>query len=277
MTRILTLTALFAAAVPALDAQQMLLRMTPAEGSVVRYKADAKVWVVSVAIPTPDPSQPMMSMVGYITQTVDAVGGDTVHITAMVDSANIGLPAAMGAAGMPDLSGMRMSMTLDTRGRILQSGVDPNTLPAQLRGAESMLQQNFGGVSLNLPEGPISPGDTWTFDHNDEIANFGGTLDMETHTEYRLESIDGSGGNRVAIISASGTVSQQTQQDGDTPPMMNISLNGSMTGEFVIDLGRGIIVSATNNTNLEGELTMAQAGQSFPMQVTSEILLTLMD
>jgi hypothetical protein len=255
-------------------AQTVLLRLSPSDGLVSEYLVTSSFWLVSDIIPQANSDAPFMHQEGRVIQTVNASDGNSITIRTVVESSNIRLSGALGVAP-PDITGMAVSVTMDTRGQVLNSAVDPATVPPSLRGFEEQVRQLVAGMSVNLPEEPIAVGSSWSSTLDETVSGPVGPMVAHNVGRYTLRSIDQIGGRRVATIVLEGTLSQRTDRESGPPALMSVDLTGTATGEFQIDLDLGRIVKLVNSSNLEGELFMGTSENGMPILITSETKLEL--
>ena len=200
--------------------QATTLRLMPAEGQVSQYVIEAETSVAGSV---------MSTQKIYRTETVASVAGDVIEIQAVVDSFTA--TEAMPGMGGPDLSGMSFTFGVDARYRV--SGLtDAGTLsPEAEAGVSAMLGSSF----FELPEGEVSPGDSWSGQVTTEIpAAGGGTLTTETEMTYTLVSVVGD----LAEISLEGTLSMSGNAGG-----MQMDGTGGVSGTAVFDAGRSRLQS----------------------------------
>ena len=200
--------------------QVTTLRLMPAEGQVSRYVIEAETSVAGSV---------MATQKIYRTETVSSVAGDVIEIRAVVDSSTS--TEAMPGMGGPDLSGMSYTFGVDTRHRV--SGLtDAGTLsPDEQAAVNAMLGSSF----FELPEGEVSPGDSWSGQVTTELPAAGGAvLTMETAITYTLVSVEGD----LAEISLEGTLTMSGNAGG-----MPMDGTGEVGGTAVFDAGRSRLQS----------------------------------
>ncbi|MDE2944766.1 MAG: DUF6263 family protein [Gemmatimonadota bacterium] len=155
----------------------------------------------------------------------------------MIDSSAV--TEAMPGASGPDLSGMSYTFGMDPRARV--TGLtDAGTLTADAEVAISaLLRSSF----FELPEGEVSPGDSWSGQVTTEIpAGMGGTMTMETDVTYTLANLDGD----LAEISLDGTVTMSGSAGG-----MTMDGTGSVSGTATFDTGRSRLDSHDSVLNVD--------------------------
>lgn len=228
------------------QAQSVLLRLDPEQGQVSRYAMDMETHMES---PMMSSDQPFMVAQIYTTQTVTAVEGDVITYTMTTDSTHFETPAMpMMQQNMPDMAGETQTMKMDTRGRVVE--VNNEDLPPE---AQQMLNQMGSGFGMQLPEGEVSPGDTWT-------ARFemggpgmpGADVEMLIEVTYTLVSVSSG----LATIAFEGPVSISGGQGGQ-----GMDASGTMSGTLVFDVDAGRM----NSTETEMQMQMNAGGMNMSM------------
>ncbi len=251
--------------VVAVKGQTVSLRLEPEQGMVSRYRADVKFWVVSAMLPQADPSQPIVSQSGVLTQTVTEVSGDLATIRTVLDSSRFSLPPGLGMAA-PNLTGLTLFLTVDSRGRVVDSRLDDATVPPTAAGFKDQVGQMLEGLSLNFPVEPLAVGESWTSSVNETVAGPVGPMVSSNEARYTLISVNAE---RIAVIGVAGTVSQRSDTESGAPVMVALDISGTLTGEFVVDLDSGRLIRLSNSTQLEGEVRMGNSANGTPIVLTS--------
>ncbi len=256
--------------------ETFLLRMAPPAGQVSKYETEVNIWMVSVILPIEiDPTTPMMRHELHTTSEVKDVVDEIRHVTLTIDSSRADSPAMPGVAGvLPNLSGIVQVMKIDTRGQVLESEMIDSTIPRGLRGSLDQVDRLSGAAtSLNLPENPVAVGDTWEVRDEVPIESPAGRVVTTTTRQYKLDAIEVRDGFRHALLSIDGTIAQETEDDPDTPAMMQLSMTGTVSSTIDLDLDAGRIVNMTNRVSMEGEMTIG--GQSNQMMTTTVVEMNL--
>jgi hypothetical protein len=245
---------LLVAAAAHANAQAVQLRFTPPVGQVTHYRTVSRMW------PSGDTTTAPMLSTLYTTRTIVAMDGANYVVRTVMDSTVTVIPGA--GAGQPGMGGdmmrgMTITQHMDPRGRVLSSEVTP---PAGLPPMVANMMQRNSSTNDNrsmtvMPEGPISPGYTWT---DSMVASASGGRGRPTPAvftvTYRFERIARVGGARVAIISMNGT-----QRGG---------LTGALTGDMALDLAAGRVAHSTSGMTMQSQ----ERGTTVRMRSTMEIL-----
>ena len=235
-------------------AQAVQLRFTPSVGQVTRYRTVNQVWA------TGDTSVAPMSSTLYTTRTIMAMDGPNYVVRTVMDSTVTAMPAGGAGrtgAGTDMMRGMTITQHTDPRGRVLSSEVTPP--PGLPPIVANMLQRNSGSNSNSkvavMPEGPISPGYTWTDSMvSSTSAGRGRQTQVVFIVTYKLERVQRTAGGRLAIVSMNGS-----QQGG---------LTGTVTGDMALDLDAGRLAHMVTNMTLPAQ----EGGGVMRMRMTMETL-----
>jgi len=244
---------LVAAAAPARP-QSVQLRFTPPVGQVTRYRTANQMWASGDTS-----AAPALSTL-YSTRTIMAMDGANYVVKTVMDSTVTAM--AGGGGGRPGMGGdMMRGMTVtqhtDPRGRVLSTEITP---PPGLPPMVANLLQRNSGASNNrstavMPEGPISPGYTWTDSMvTSASAGRGRQTQVVFIVTYKLERVERTGGARLAIISMNGS-----QQGG---------LTGTVTGDMALDLDAGRLAHMVTNMTVQSQ----EGGSVMRMRMTMETL-----
>lgn len=237
-----------------LSGQSVLLRLAPEEGQVSRYEMRMRSDMEAPMMPASE--EPFMVAEISSTQTVTAVDGDVREYEVVTDSARFDTPAMPAlAANMPDLTGQTQTMRMDVRGQVVGFEVSED-VPAQVRQAMSRMG---GGFGIELPEEPVSPGDSWQGTQEMDMSGVPGqAMAMKMDVTYTLESVDGE----VAVISYAGPVTM----DG---PDTGMQVSGRVSGTMSLDFAVGRLVES------DMEMTMDMSIQGQTMKLAQQMSLTL--
>jgi hypothetical protein len=154
------------------------------------------------------------------------------------------------------------TLKMDTRGRIVD-------LTAE--GASPEIQEavgQLGGLGLQLPEDPVSPGDSWTASIDNAVPGMpgGGAMNMQMNMTYTLVEVATAGGSQFATITYEGPVVMSGDASG-----MGMDASGTSSGTLVFDVTLGRITSS----EMEMALDMNTAGMQ--MSMTQSMTMTLIN
>jgi hypothetical protein len=281
LTAVFSLGCLMGSLAPSGFAQERVtFRFTPPMGQVSRYRMENTTWMQNPMMPSGDPSQPTMIMRAWTTQTITAVEGTVRTQRTVTDSMTMDMPGM--AAMMPpqardmmnqqfqNMRGMAVVQRIDERGRTQSVQVEGGNLPPMAR--EQMNQAGgmgggFGRGGMPIfPEQGVRVGETWT--DSQTISMDGGGMGRGMpggaggrgasagwNITFRLERVENRAGSRVAVVSFNGTMGATGQAPG-RQGMGPQSMSGTMSGEFLVDLGR----SRLHGMRMEMNAQMGQMG-----------------
>ena len=237
----------------------LLLRMAPPEGQVSRYAFSMETSMESPMMPST--GDPLITLTWQQIQTVLSVDDEAIRVRGTVDSASTTMGMSMPGMGdlLPDFSEMSFTFDMDPRGSVLRV-VESEGLPEDAGvSVESIVQ----GVGYSvLPEGEVSPGDSWTLETPIEIPmGTGGTMSMDMEFTYTFVSLDAG----VATLSFDGPMDMNMAFEG-----MAMDGSGTLSGTLVVDLVEGRYVRQTGTQSID----MSAAGMS--MKVNSATTLELL-
>ena len=118
---------------------------------------------------------------------------------------------------------------------------------------------NFSALA-NLPANGAKVGESWT---DSAVDN-----DTKVFTTYTLKEVKGNDG--VVSMSGNMNVNREMEQQGMT---LQVSMQGTILGEYIFDVATGIIKSKKANTKATG--TVEAMGQSIPMTVDTTVTTTI--
>lgn len=234
--------------------QSVTLRIAPPEGQVSRYAMHMETHMRSPMMGGSD--EPFMVADVFTTYSVTGVDGDVREYVTVTDSARFDSAMPMLSQNMPDLAGQTQTLRMDTRGRIVEMVMDDSVSPE----AQQVMSQMTGkGFGIELPEEPVSPGDTWTAVQTFETpAAPGQQMEMRIELAYTLESVEGD----VALIAFEGPIDMTGSGAG-------MEATGRTTGTIRLDVGQGRLLGSTMQMTID----MNAQGMDMSMDQTMEMRL----
>ncbi len=255
MRRSLMIASTLLAVAASARGQEVLLRVGGQPGQSMKYQSQMETFMGGpmAAMAGGDTTQPFMRRTAFLTRAVTAVSGDTITMTETTDSAHIETPANPQMAMMMQQmagSGQVVTTKMNDRGIVYSTdmqmaggqggmggmnmggggGMGSGRGPGGPGGRGGMMGGGMGRnqrAMFSLPKNPVRVGDTWT----DTLVVPAPSPDEPTSTmvaTYNLKRVDQQGGDRVAVVAMTGTISTSGGQGG--PQQMN------MNGEYQLDV-----------------------------------------
>ncbi len=140
-----------------------------------------------------------------------------------------------------------------------------------VRGAAEQLVRPAGMVYEFFPKLPgtqVNPGYTWTDTTSYDLPSDDGTIELESITSYTIVGdtlVDGVTLMKIDFESETESLAQVQQQGMDVIQ----SSTGDVTGFYLFDTARGIMVFAQTSLDMEGSTEVPAAGiPPMPMTIT---------
>ncbi len=161
----------------------ILLRLNPPEGQVSQYKYVSETTTDMEGMPGMD-SGMTLGQTMFVTTRVLEVSDTLWTLSQVIDSVDVDAPAimAMMTKTMEGIEGLTMTMVMTPRGEVISSEMEGGdldaTMEAAMEAAFDAVTEAMGGLSIELPEGPVFPGDSWTVptDKTMSMAGVGNVL-----------------------------------------------------------------------------------------------------
>jgi len=160
--------------------------------------------------------------------------------------------AAKIAESMGMIIGKSYTQVMDDKGGVIR--MDMGNLSDNEDFADNL---NSGTQFAIYPDHKIKIGDSWEEDISPVEES-----DMKIHAKYTLLKLS----SKQATIKFDGTISANTMQD------MDLKLNGTQTGEMIVDTKSGWLIES--NVDQEIEMDLEQNGQKFPATISGTIKTT---
>ncbi len=246
-------------------AQEVLLRIKPPAGQVSRYQMTMQSDMDIAGGMSVSLQQGI-----FMTQRVTGVEGDEHTVVVTIDSARVTGPEGMPTQMMADrMRGLTVTMRMNGRGQVLSSTFSDSTVQAALQGMAGQMSPTTPG-QVFFPERPVAPGAIWTDSGTTTMDNPQGAMTMTRRLTYKLERLEARGGARHAIISVTGTISQQLGGDAGAGGM-TMESDGTVSGQMDFNLDQGRWVAN------EMRMTMVASTSAMPgpMGISMSVMGTL--
>ena len=151
------------------------------------------------------------------------------------------------------MRGVTMEYTQNPRGQITARRPATGITP-EIRPIVDAVMESLDQMSAQLPESPVSVGQSWNESRTLHLApGAGANLDMNVNVTYTLREVRGTGTNQTAVIGLAMTTRTAQGAQIATIPVTGA---GSATGELVAETGRGAINRSQSNGSMTLELTV---------------------
>jgi hypothetical protein len=221
---------------------------------------------------------------------VDAVFGPLGKYTFDSESDDRDTASALGAAATPvfeRLSGAMLKAVLSPKGKVtkvegykelLADVLKDNPLAGQFAGGGSdeaavlETQQQF----LELPDKPVSPGDTWETSYEIKLPSLG---TFKAKTKYRYVGPDKVDERTTAKIQATTDMTVDIDLKTDMAEATGKLSTTMSSATIQFDVERGRVLSIDDNFGLEGSMTVTAGGNMIDIQQkqTQKISVRLLD
>jgi len=120
------------------------------------------------------------------------------------------------------------------------------------------LQVGFRAAALALPDQPVGPGDSWTNETELPVGAIGGAP-LTVHTKVTVREISVSRGDTTVRLGVETALPAEPMRFAFGGQQFTVALKGAITGEQLLSLTRGAVVSAA----LGGTMHVAVSGGLF--------------
>lgn len=169
--------------------------------------------------------------------------------------------------------GRPMRMRMSPRGEISAFSSEGLEQLASMTGMD--LSEMMKPGETPFPDRALSPGDAWTYQM--EIPSPAEDEKIEIEMEARLESLQGDGPDRLAVVSIEGDVDlsgMTMEAPGGAPSAQQLrfdTLTERLSGEFTFDVQRGLIGQAAYTIDLLTAMKVPGAEDQPPSTVRTEM------
>jgi hypothetical protein len=193
------------------------------------------------------------------TQTVGTRDADGVPVTFTFDSTKVESPMLNPAAAdqaAERLKGVHLTTVYDDHLRPVRNDVSSlSGVPPLVR---DQMQVGFRAAALALPDQPVGPGDSWTNETELPVGAIGGAP-LTVHTKVTVREISVSGGDTTVRLGVETALPAAPMQFAFGGQQFTVALKGAITGEQLLSLTRGAVVTAA----LGGTMHVAVSGGFF--------------
>jgi len=261
-------------------ASRVTLRYHPQPGAVHRYALDQVNRVTMSAGPFAAMGEQLLTLNMHFTQEVTGPVSGGIEVKVTFDSTQMELPGMAPDAVARELSrvrGLVSTVLFDERARVVRSdmGTAPGVAPELL----SQMTIGVKAMAFALPEEPVGPGDSWIVATELPVGQLPGASGAgASRTKLTVKEV------RVAGTDTTVVLEVETTFPGD-PIALTIAgqpatlrLSGSLAGDQVFSLSRGVVVSGTLKGTMKMNVSSAVLGrQGMVLSSANETSLRLAD
>jgi hypothetical protein len=262
-----------AGSVVAQQGQAVLLRIAPPVGQASHY---SMVQQVRSQSPLADTLLVTMTQTVHMTQTVIGASGETRESKVVIDSLSMEVPGMPGMGNMlAELEGLTQRVTTTTRGEVVEIAVDESTVSGMFQQLAEGIGEGLTGLSMELPEQPVRPGETWDTDQQSSLTMMNVPMTTRTTVTYTLEAVRRRGDAMVATVSFSGTIDQTVGDAGAPEGGPSGGIAGTVSGRSELDLTAGRMLRSSTTSAFEGSMENPMGGAPVPISMTMTNEMTL--
>lgn len=265
-TALIALTAAFVAA--ACDrggnaASKVTLRYHPAAGAVHRYTLDQVNKMNMEAGPMTGMGEQRLTLRMHFTQNVTGPVPGGIEVKVTFDSTHMeapGMSPEMMARELDQLRGLVSTVLFDERAQVVRSdmGAAPGVAP------ELAAQMNTGvkAMAFALPDGPVGPGDSWTVATELPVGQLPGASGAgASRTRLTVQEIRIGGADTTVLLDVETTFPGDPIALTIAGQPATLRLSGSLAGDQVFSLSRGVVVSGTMKGTMKMNVTGGPLGR----------------
>ena len=235
---------------------KIVLRFHPPAGAAYRYQMDQ---TSSFGPDSGADTSGVNTMRISFTQAIGTPAPDGVPVTFTFDSTKIDSPMLNPAAAdqaSERLKGAKLTTVYDDHLRPVRNDLSSlSGIPPLVR---DQMQVGFRAAALALPDQPVGPGDSWTNETELPVGAIGGAP-LTVHTKVTVREISVSRGDTTVRLGVETALPAEPMRFAFGGQQFTVALKGAITGEQLLSLTRGAVVSAA----LGGTMHVAVSGGLF--------------
>jgi len=239
-------------------AGKVTLRYHPQAGAVHQYALDQVNKMTMESGPLMGMGQQKLTLQMHFTQRVTGPVPGGIEVKVTFDSTNMeapGMPPDVMARELQQLRGLVGTVLFDDRAQVVR--MDMGAAPGVAPELASQLATGVKAMAFTLPEAPVGPGDSWTVASELPVGQLPGASGAgAARTKLTVKEIRVAGSDTTVLLGVETTFPGDPIGLTIAGQRATLLLAGSLTGEQVFSLTRGVVVSGT----MKGTMKMTISG-----------------
>jgi len=228
-------------------ASKITLRYHPPAGAEYRYVMDQVHTMSMEAGPLTGMGEQKLTARMHLTQNVTGPVPGGIEGKVTFDSMHIeapGMAPDMMARELDRARGFVSTVLFDERGRVVRSAV--GAAPGVAPELASQMSSSVKALAFALPEEPVGPGDSWTITSELPAGQLPGVSGAgASRTKLTVREIRVTAGDTTVLLGVETTFPDDPIGLTIAGRPATLRLSGSLTGDQVFSLTRGVVVSST--------------------------------
>lgn len=257
------------------------LRYHPPAGAVYRFGIEHRTSMSADSGPMARLGKQEVIMRLYFTQSVKGAASGGTEIEVLFQTLTMEIPgvrADIVSRGLAGLQGMRGTMVIDERGKIVRSefAERPGVTPEMAKRVAS----SISSMAVGFPDHPVGQGDSWTVSQAlplDDVPGISASASEAARTTLTVRELRVNGADTSVVLDVKTAFPTEpirlTSAAGES---VRLTLGGGMTGHQVFSLSRGTVTDGTMKGSMRmsfGGGTMGTAGMSMQTETENSIVL----
>jgi len=261
---------------------KVALRYHPPAGAVYHFGVEQRTRISADSGPLARMGTRQMLMRLYFTQTVKGPASGGTEVEVLFESMTMEIPGIRPdviARGLAGMQGMRGTMVLDERGKVIRSEFAEG--PGVSLDMAKRVASGVNAMAFGFPEQPVGRGESWTITSDlplDQVPGISASTSEVARTTLTVREVrvDGSDTSVVLDIGMEFPAEpiRMASSDGESAIL---KLEGGMTGHQVFSLSRGAVIDGTVKGTMKMSFTGGRLGsEGMSMQTESEHSIVLL-
>jgi len=237
---------------------KVTLRYHPPAGAVHRYALDQINKMNMEAGPMTGMGEQRLTLRMHFTQNVTGPVPGGIEVKVTFDSTQMeapGMSPEMMARELDQLRGLVSTVLFDERAQVVRS--DMGAAPGVAPELAAQMATGVKAMAFALPEEPVGPGDSWTVMTELPVGQLPGASGAgASRTKLTVKEIRIAGPDTTVLLDVETTFPGDPIALTIAGQPATLRLSGSLTGDQVFSLSRGVVVSGT----MKGTMKMNVSG-----------------